>query len=29
MVNSISDQSDDVWERTTAFGSIDEVRVSV
>jgi hypothetical protein len=25
MVNSISDQSNDVHKRTTAFGSIDEV----
>jgi hypothetical protein len=29
MVNSISDQSDDVQERTTAFGGVDEVRTSV
>jgi hypothetical protein len=29
MVNSISDQSDNVRERTTAFGGIDKVQASV
>jgi hypothetical protein len=29
MVNSISDQSNDVRERTTVFGSVDKVRASV
>jgi hypothetical protein len=29
MVNSISDQSNDVREQTTAFGSVDKVRTSV
>jgi hypothetical protein len=29
MVNSILDQSDDVQERTTAFGGVDKVRTSV
>jgi hypothetical protein len=29
MVNSISDQSNDVRERTTAFGSVNEVQALV